>query len=140
MDWAGIGVIVIGIALLAVAGLLVKPLTKLTEVLTGVKETTNALPNQIADVMDQTKTALNSANGTLKQVNEQVDKLKPLTQLAYSIGMALQNLFKTLTKINDDMRAKTDNPTMRRYNLESIYGVMALGYTVYERQKANKSE
>lgn len=89
--------------------------------------------------MDQTKTALNSANGTLSQVNEQVDKIKPLTNAVYRIGMALQNLIKTLGTINDDMRAKTDNPTMRRYNLESIYGVMALGYVMYERQKGNKA-
>ncbi|QKY70988.1 DUF948 domain-containing protein [Lentibacillus sp. CBA3610] len=136
MDWAGLGIIIIGIALLGLAFLLVKPLKKLTEVLSGLQNTTNALPTQVADVMAGTKNTLNAANGTIQQMNEQIDKLKPVFQLIRNTVMALQNLFNVMASINDDMKAKTNNPMMRRYNLEGIYGVMALGYVIFQRQKA----
>lgn len=138
MDWAGLGVIIIGIALLGVAFLLVKPLRKLTEVLSGLQSTTNELPNQMADIMADTKNTLHSANGVLGQLNEQVDKLKPVFQIISSIGKSLQNLFSVMASINDEMKAKTNNPMMSRYHLEGIYGVMALGYAIFQRQKATK--
>ncbi|HLR63217.1 MAG TPA: DUF948 domain-containing protein [Lentibacillus sp.] len=138
MDWVGIGVIIIGLAMLGLVFLLIKPLKNLTEVLAGVQKTTNNLPNQVADIMTNLKTALSSANDTIKQLNEQLGKLVPIFQIIGNIGKSLQHLFSIMTKINDDMQCKTDNSLMERYHLEGIYGVMALGYGLYQRKNANK--
>ncbi|GGJ98589.1 hypothetical protein GCM10007063_21120 [Lentibacillus kapialis] len=138
MDWVGIGVIIIGLALLGLVFLLIKPLQNLTKVLAGVQKTTDNLPNQVADMITDLKTALSSANDTVKHLNEQLGKLAPIFQIIGNIGKSLEHLFNSMAKINDDMKHKTDNAMMERYHLEGIYGVMALGYGLYQKNKANK--
>lgn len=136
MDWAGLGVIIIGLALLGLAFLLVKPLKKLTEVLQDVQNTTSELPNQMSDIMTGTQNTLNAANGTIRQVNEQLGQLAPFFQIIGSIGKSLQNLFAVMGTINDEMKTKTADTMISRYHLEGIYSVMALGYAIFQRQKA----
>ncbi|MFD1363568.1 DUF948 domain-containing protein [Lentibacillus salinarum] len=135
MDWAGLGVIIIGLALLGLVFLLIKPLKSLTDILANLQQTTKALPVQVANVFEDTQSTLSSANGAIRQLNEQLSKLVPVFQIISHIGLALQNLFNAMTTINDEMKAKTDNPMMRRYRLEGLYGAMALGYTILQRRK-----
>ncbi|WP_010529090.1 DUF948 domain-containing protein [Lentibacillus jeotgali] len=139
MDWVGLGVIIIGLAMLGLVFVLIKPLKNLAEVLAGVQKTTNKLPGQVADIITNLKTTLSSANDTIKQLNEQLGKLVPIFQVIGNIGKSLQHLFSIMTKINDEMQRKTENTMMERYHLEGIYGVMALGYGIYQRKtQANK--
>ncbi|SFB37533.1 Uncharacterized protein YoxC, contains an MCP-like domain [Lentibacillus halodurans] len=135
MDWIGIGMIIIGLALLGLVFLLIKPLQKLTAVLSGLQNTTNELPVQVADIMAGTKNTLNSANNVIRQLNEQLGKLGTAFQIIGHVGQSMQNLFAVMTSINKEMERKTDNAMMSRYHLEGIYGVMALGYAIFQRQK-----
>ncbi|HLS07840.1 DUF948 domain-containing protein [Lentibacillus sp.] len=138
MDWAGLGVIIIGLAMLGLVFLLVKPLKSLTKVLANLQNTTNDLPNQMTEIMTGLKNTLSSANEAIRQLNEQFGKIAPIFQIIGNIGTSLQNLFRVMANINEEMRQKTDNPMMEHYHLEGIYGVMALGYSIYQRRKTKK--
>ncbi|TMN22417.1 DUF948 domain-containing protein [Lentibacillus cibarius] len=135
MDWAGIGVLLIGLASLAVAILLIKPLRKLTELLSSLQDTTGELPGQVASVMEDASSTLRSGTAAINDVNRQLSKLNPAIQVAGDIGSAIKKLSASATAINQEMRAKTDNRIMERYNLEWVYGIAALGYCIWQRKK-----
>ncbi|TFJ91726.1 DUF948 domain-containing protein [Lentibacillus salicampi] len=138
MDWAGLGVIIIGLALLGGVFLLIKPLRNLTVILAGLQNTTNDLPNQVAEVTADLKGTLSSANSAIKQLNEQLSKLTPIFRIIGNIGTSLQQLFSVMGTINENMKRKTNNPMMERYHLEGIYGAMALGYGIYQQKNHSK--
>ncbi|RYG72818.1 DUF948 domain-containing protein [Lentibacillus lipolyticus] len=134
VDLVGIGILLIGLASIAVAVLLIKPLKKLTNILTSLQVTTGQLPEQVAGIMMDTSNVLRSGTAAISQINQKIGRLDPIIQLAGDIGKAVQNLTASVTAINKEMKAKTDNTVMKRYNLEWIYGIAALGYCIRQRK------
>ncbi|GAB4074326.1 hypothetical protein GCM10028778_18290 [Barrientosiimonas marina] len=133
--WVGIGVIIIGVVLLGLVALLIKPLQSLTHVLSNLEKTTEELPGQVGDVIEGTKGTIHSANGAISELNEQLSKLGHVFQFINRIVSSLESLLAESTAINNEMKAKTDNPLMSRYHLEDLYGALALGYAVLQRRK-----
>ncbi|GAA0597272.1 hypothetical protein GCM10009001_11840 [Virgibacillus siamensis] len=136
MDWIGIGVIIIGLAFLALVVFLIKPLKNLTELFASLQKTTDELPNQVADITSETTSAISAGKDALKQVNNQMNELSPLFQLIGDMGTTTRGLSSSLIKVNATMREQLETDSViKRNNLEWIYGIMTLGYCIFQRQK-----
>ena len=92
MVWIGIGLIIIGIALLGLVGILIKPLTKASAILKDVKETTKDLPETVNRITTQVNEALDIGVDTLQQVNM---KLQELTPIFYLVGDVKRTCYTT---------------------------------------------
>ncbi|WP_077324005.1 DUF948 domain-containing protein [Virgibacillus siamensis] len=139
MDWIGIGVIIIGLALLALVAFLIKPLKNLTEVFANLQKTTDELPDQIADITTETANAISEGRNAIKQVNSQMEVLKPLFRLIGNIVYAVNGLTSSIVQVNATMKEKAEKGSaIERYNLEWIYGIMTIGYCFVQRKKASK--
>ncbi len=111
MDWAGIGILLIGLASVAIAILLIKPLKKLTGILSSLQNTTSELPEQVAGIMTDASSTLRSGTTAISGVNQQISKLDPVIQIAGDIGKAVQNLSASAAAINQEMKAKQTTPS-----------------------------
>lgn len=139
MIWIGIGVILIGVALLIGAILLIKPLNNLSGVLGNLQKTTETLPEDVQEITAQTKTAIGSGINTLHQVNDQVKELSPIFYIIGDAGRATNQVTSSMLAAVDEMKAKTQssNDLAREKNLEGLYGALTLGYFLFQRGKAN---
>ncbi|WP_164670714.1 DUF948 domain-containing protein [Virgibacillus doumboii] len=136
MDWLGIGVLIIGLALLGLVVLLVKPLKNLTSVIASLQKTTDPLPQQIADVTGTLKSTLSNVNDTLHSVNKQMNRLGPILAIVGNIMETAGKLSSTLVNISGDMSDKAEKDSVvKQKNLEWIYGAAALGYCIFQRKK-----
>ncbi|WP_174615436.1 DUF948 domain-containing protein [Virgibacillus ihumii] len=138
MDWIGIGVIIIGLAFLGLVFFLIKPLKNLTELFASLQKTTDELPDQVADITSETTSAISAGRDAINQVNKQMNELSPLFQLIGDMGNTTRGLSSSLIKVNTTMREKLENDSaIKRNNLEWIYGIMTLGYCIFQRNKAS---
>ena len=62
MDWLGIGVFIIGIALFVLVIILIKPLMKLANVLSSVQQSTDRLPKILDENGKEAHIALQQVN------------------------------------------------------------------------------
>lgn len=69
MDLQGIGVLLIGIALLIIAIFTAKILNNIAGILKGVDRTVEQLPEQLDTMFDETGKLLHNSNDTLADVN-----------------------------------------------------------------------
>ncbi|MEC5425979.1 DUF948 domain-containing protein [Virgibacillus sp. C22-A2] len=142
MDWLGIGVLVIGLAFLVLVLLLIKPLNRLAGLFGSLQKTTDHLPQQVEEITTQAKAVLGSGNDALNQINNQVKELSPLFYIAGDIGRATNQMFASLAEAVIKMERTTAeaNDLTHRKNLEGLYGVLTLGYYVFQRSKSHLSE
>lgn len=138
MDWLGIGVLVIGVALLGLVFVLIKPLNKLAGVFNGLQKTVDQLPEQVGDVMTQAKDTLETGNSTLHQVNDQVKQLSPLFYIVGDAGRATQHVSSTMVDRVMSVKEGTSegNDFIQRNHLEGWYGLATLGYFIYQKRKS----
>lgn len=139
MDWIGIGIIIIGLAFLALVVFMIKPLKNLTELFASLRKTTDELPDQVADITGETTDAIISGKDAIKQVNHQMNELNPLFKLIHDMVHTIRGLSSSLIQVNATMREKAANDSaIKRHNLEWIYGIMTLGYCIFQRKKTTE--
>lgn len=137
MDWLGIGVLVIGIAFFALVILLIKPLNKLSGVLSSLQTTTDKLPQTVEDVSTQAKEVLTTGNDTLNQLNDQIRQLSPVLHIIGDAGNATRKLSSSIVGATDDIEATTaeGRSLTKGQNLEGLYGVLTLGYYIFQKSR-----
>ncbi|RDW21906.1 DUF948 domain-containing protein [Oceanobacillus arenosus] len=137
MTWLGIGVLVIGIALLILVIVLIKPLLNLAGVLTSVQKTTDQLPQTVADLTSKTTEVMGTSVETLNQVNTRIKELSPLFYTVGNIGRATNRLSSLVVNVADETKVKTEsaNEFTTGKNLEGLYGVLTLGYFLFKSGK-----
>lgn len=142
MVWIGIGVLVIGIAFFAFVILLIKPINKLTGVLSSLQKTTDALPEQMMEVTTQAKEAINAGKDTLQQVNDQVKELSPLFYIVGDAGRATNHLSTSMVDAVMKLKTSTTEASefTERYKLEGFYGALTLGYFIFQKSRALSKE
>lgn len=141
MDWLGIGVLLIGIALLILVIILIKPLGKLSGVLESLQKTTDDLPETITEVTDQATQLLQTGNETLSNVNDQVTEISPVFQIVGDIGhVAREFTSKAVDKtvaLKQQTSAATEVSNRKKY--EGLYGLLSFILFFTERKKDIKN-
>lgn len=136
MDWLGIGVLIIGIALLILVVVLIKPLAKLATVLDSVHKTTDRLPKIVDDNAAQAHTALKNVNITLENVNQQINAVHPLFNIVEDAGLASRQL--SLKWLNQATAIKTETSEAQaftnRQNYEGLYGVLSFAFFLFQNK------
>ena len=140
MVWIGIGLIIIGLALLALVGVLIKPLTKASAVLNDVKQTTKNLPETVNGVTTQVNEVLHTGVDTLQQVNLQLKELTPIFYLVGDVGRATQQLSSNMVNAVEDFEEKEPPSLTSRKNLEGLYGAVTLGMMIFQKAKEFSDE
>lgn len=135
MDWLGIGVLIIGIALLILVIVLIKPLMKLSTVLDSARQTTDRLPKLLDDGATQANDAFQQVNITLENVNRQMNTVHPLFQVIGDAGEASRQLsLQWLNKTATHKESSTETHALsNRKKYEGLYGV--LSFIFYLSQK-----
>lgn len=140
MIWVGIGLIIIGIALLALVGILIKPLHKVATVLSDVRKTTKDLPETVHDISSQANEALDTGVDTLQQINTQLKELTPIFYLVGDVGRATQQLSSNMVTIVEDFEDRETESFATRRNLEGFYGAFTLGAMIFKKIKEYNQE
>lgn len=136
MLWLGIGVLVIGIALLLLAIILIKPLFKLAGVFSNLQKTTDTLPNQLNSITSQTTNVIGAGVDTLNEINTQVKKLSPIFNIIGDVGQATNKLSSSIVhKVN---RMNNETETVKSISttkgLEGFYALIALVFLLFKRK------
>lgn len=140
MIWIGIGLIVIGLALLGLVGILIKPLTKVAAILNDVKETTKDLPQTVNGITTQVNEALNTGVTTIQQVNMQLKELTPIFYLVGDVGRATQQLSSNMVNAVEEFEEKETPSFASRRNLEALYGALTLGSMLFQQAREFSNE
>ena len=127
MDWLGIGVLIIGIAFAALVIILIKPLSKLTNVLEDLKKTSTRLPAIVDDGAHQANEAFGKVNDTLANVNEQVKSINPVFHIVKDVGEASQKLTSVALEKTIAMKESTSEAKAftNRKKYQGLYGVLS---------------
>lgn len=136
MDWLGIGVLVIGIALLIFVIILISPLAKLATVLDSVKKSTDRIPKIMDDNAQEAHKALKNVNLTLENVNQQMNAVHPLFHIIEDASLASRQvsskwLDKTtaLKEQSNEAQAFTE-----RQKYEGLYGVLSFAFYLFQNK------
>lgn len=135
MIWVGIGLIIIGLALLVLVGVLIKPLIKVSGVLSDMKKTTKDLPETVNELTTQVSEAMDTGVDTLQQINLQLKELTPIFYLVGDVGRATQQLSTNMVHAVEDFKKKETADFASRRNLEGLYGALTLGIMVFKSAK-----
>ncbi|MGG0668008.1 DUF948 domain-containing protein [Lederbergia citrisecunda] len=140
MDWLGIGVLIIGIAFVALTVLLIRPLRKLTEALDGVKQTTDRLPQVVDDLYKQTSEVMQSSTATIANVNEQVKEVSPFFHIIGDTGEATRKLTVSVLEKTNAVQNKTGDASKftKRENYEGIYGILSFIFFLSQQKNQMK--
>lgn len=142
MIWLGIGIIIVGIAFLALVFLLIKPLNKLAGVLSSLQKTTDGLPQSMNEITTQVKETLGAGKDTLQQVNKQVKELSPIFYIVGDAGRATNQLSSSMVDAVMKMKDSTTEASdfTERNKLEGLYGALTLGYFIFQKGKQLSKE
>lgn len=133
MVWIGIGLIIIGIALLGLVGIMIKPMMKAASVLSDVKKTTSTLPEKVGGMTEQVNEALHTGVDMLQLINTQLKELTPIFYLVGDVGRATKQLSSNMVDAVEDFERKETFAT--RKNLEALYGALTLGILLFQKAK-----
>lgn len=141
MDWLGIGVLVIGVALLILVIILIKPLSKLAGVFESLQKTTDALPKTLTDITGQTTEIMHTTNKTISNVNKQVNEFQPLFEIVGDVGQASRHLTsvavaKTMT-LKEDTTAASNFTQQKQY--QGLYGLASMLFFFSQKRKEMKN-
>ena len=138
MVWIGIGLIIIGIALLAATALLLKPLAKVSSILTDVKKTTKELPQTAENAAGKVTEILNTGANTLKEINGQLKEITPIFHLVGDVGRATHHIAANMVNAVEDFERKETFATRR--NLEGLYGAITLAIILFQKVRDYNKE
>ncbi len=140
MDWLGIGVLLIGIAFLILVIVLMKPISKLSNVLGSIQDSTDRLPEQVDTIVKQATEALHSSNSTIQNVNDQVHEVSPVFQIVGDAGEASRaftsSALSKVTSLKQRTDIAKDFSTQEKYR--GIYGLAAFVFFLSQRKKEIK--
>ena len=141
MDWLGFGVLIIGVAFATLVFFLIKPLSKLTNVLEGLQQTTDRLPGVLDEGATQAHEAFGNVNDTLINVNEQVESINPILHIVKDAGEASRQLTsaaleKTMTMKKSTSEAKAFT---ERKKYQGLYGILSFVFYISQRSKDLKN-
>lgn len=127
MDWLGIGVFIIGIALFVLVIVLIKPLMKLANVLSSVQQSTDRLPKILDENGKEAHIALQQVNTTLENVNEQIHAVHPFFEIVEDAGLASRQVSaKWLQKSTDFKENAIEAKTFTsKQNYAGFYGFLS---------------
>lgn len=140
MDWLGIGVFILAIAIFVGVLILIPVIKKLTDTLGNTADTVSTLNKSLGEITSETTLILYNTNETLVDVNAKIAKLNPLFDIIHDTGEAAHHLTGTLasyTSVKHD-RAQEGISFIDRKNLEGIMRGAAFVY--YLRQVKKESE
>jgi len=139
LDWAGIGVLIIGIAFAILTFFLIKPLRKLSDALDGVKQTTDRLPHVVDDLSKQTTEMMQLSSTTISNVNEQVKEVSPFFHILGDTGEATRKLTHAALVKANALKTETDRASnfTKQEKYEGIYGILSFIFFLSERKKEN---
>ncbi|MHA6253464.1 DUF948 domain-containing protein [Oceanobacillus sp. CAU 1775] len=140
MTWVGIGLIIIGIALLGLVGILIKPLMKATAVLSDIKKTTKDLPEKVDGITTQVNVALDTGVDTIQQINAQLKELTPIFYLVGDVGRTTHQLSSRMVTVVEDFERTEPESFASRRNLEGLYGAFTLGTMIFQKAKEFNQE
>lgn len=141
MDWLGIGVLLIGIALLIISFVLIKPLSKLSDLLGSVQKTTDRLPTTVTTITEQTKSILTTTNDTLSNVNQQVVKVNPFMDIVEEVGEASHHIAaKTLDRSQSlKEKAAFNREVAQKQKYEGLYSLVSFIFVLLENKSNVKN-
>ncbi|GGP15635.1 DUF948 domain-containing protein [Oceanobacillus neutriphilus] len=133
----GIGAVLIGIGLLAVAGFLFLKLGGAGKLIASAQKTTDQLPEQVEGITSQITDVLKTGNETLQQVNQQIKELSPMFYLVGDAGRATHNMTSSVLKTANQLQEKTEDADLiiANKNLQGIYGLATIGYFLVKLNK-----
>ncbi|RLL39948.1 DUF948 domain-containing protein [Oceanobacillus piezotolerans] len=142
MTLVGIGVIIIGIALLILAIFIGHALNNLANVLKGVDKTVERLPNQLDDIMKKTGDMISESNNTLADVNDKLHQLSPLFYVVGDVGNVTRKFSSSLVNVTESAKVKTESGVNAKdkNKLGGAYGTFALGYYWLKKRKERKRQ
>ncbi|GEM_PF-1608847 len=140
MDWLGIGVLVIGVALFLGVLFLRPVLQRLADTLNNTAETVSTLNKSVGEITNETSLILYNTNETLVDLNKKIGKLNPLFDIVHDTGQAAHHLTATMagfTSVKHD-RATAALNYIDKKDLEGIMRGAAFIY--YLRQVKKESD
>jgi uncharacterized protein YoxC len=141
MDLTGIGVLLIGIALLVLAIFMARVLNNFSSILSGVDKTIEQLPDQLDSILNETGNLIHNSNNTLADVNEKLGTLTPLFHIVGDVGESTRTLSSSLVDLTASAKDKMDEADTDKQDrrLGGLYGMTALGfYALRKRKEAKK--
>ncbi|WP_085993625.1 DUF948 domain-containing protein [Oceanobacillus senegalensis] len=140
MTLIGIGVIIIGVALLILSIFIGHALNNLANVLKGVDKTVEQLPKQMDDIMKKTGDMISESNNTLSDVNDKLRQLSPLFYVVGDVGNITRKFSSSIADVTETVKSKTAGAAdvTDKNNVGGLYGTFALAY--YWLRKRNKSK
>ena len=141
MDWLGFGVLIIGVAFATLVFFLIKPLKKLTNILEGLQQTTDQLPNVLDEGATQAHEAFGKVNDTLANVNEQVKSINPVFHIVKDVGEASQQLTSVVLEKTMAMKQNTSEAkefTIRK-KYQGLYGILSFVFYISQRKQDLKN-
>ncbi|OZU87285.1 general stress protein [Virgibacillus indicus] len=142
MDLTGIGVILIGVAVLIIAIFIAHTLNNLAGVLRGVEKTVDRLPDQLDDVFKETGELIGESNHSLRDVNDKLKQLSPLFYIAGDVGNVTRKFSSSLVDVTETLKKKTNDSkeVTKENSLGGLYGSFALTYYMMRKRKQAKAE
>lgn len=140
MDFSGIGVLLIGIAILVLAIFFAKVLNNIASILGGIDKTVEQLPKQLDTILNETGNLIHNSNDTLADVNEKLGTLTPFFHIVGDVGESTRTLSSALVDVTKSRAEKKSDGDVAVQNkrLGGIYGSTALGYYLFGKRKGMK--
>lgn len=140
MTLTGVGVIIIGLALLVIAIFVAHALNNLAGVLKGVEKTVDRLPNQLDDIFKETGQLIGESHETLADVNTKLEQLSPLFYIVGDVGNVTRRFSSSLVDVTDTLKSRTEagKDMADKNQLGGLYGGFALGYYWLKKRKQMK--
>lgn len=138
MDWLGIGVLIIGIALFILVLILIKPLVKLASVLSSLQQTTDRIPKILDENAKEAHTALQNVNKTLENVNEQIGAVHPFFKIIEDVGLASRQVttkwFQKATALKETTAEAEVIAEDKKY--AGLYGMLSFVFYLSQNKEA----
>lgn len=140
MTLVGIGVIIIGVALLILSIFIAHTLNNLANVLKGVDKTVEQLPEQLDGIMKQTGEMISESNQTLVDLNDKVRHLSPLFYVIGDVGNITHKFTSSVANVTETLQTKTEEAkdVAKENKIGGLYGTFALGYYWLKNRKRNE--
>ncbi|MBU5468063.1 DUF948 domain-containing protein [Virgibacillus sp. MSJ-26] len=140
MTLTGVGVIIIGLALLVIAIFVAHALNNLAGVLKGVEKTVDRLPDQLDDIFKETGQLIGESHETLADVNTKLEQLSPLFYIVGDVGNVTRRFSSSLVDVTDTLKSRTEagKDMADKNQLGGLYGGFALGYYWLKKRKQMK--
>lgn len=140
MTLTGVGVIIIGIAMLVIAVFVAHALNNLAGVLKGVEKTVDRLPDQLDNIFKETGQLIGESNETLADVNTKLEQLSPLFYIVGDVGNVTRRFSSSLVDVTETLKSRTEagKDMADEKQLGGLYGGFALGYYWLKKRKQMK--